>query len=113
MKRFLLVLLFTIPLFSQSKQSAPASNQRYTIYDLGDVGGFKTVFLLDTQTGRTWEMVKDTSAQYFDKNEQGEDSSAFIYIGSVRLWKEVVFSSGNKTFFQYDRLPPPIIPQKK
>ena len=54
MKYLVLMLLVTVS-FAQQKQ------ERYQIEKLGTIDGTELVILLDTQSGKCWQMLQDTS----------------------------------------------------
>lgn len=66
--KYLFVLMLVTFSFGQQKE------QRYQIYNLGEVGGIAQKFMLDTQTGRTWHLIQDSTISR-----------------TSPIWKEIVF----------------------
>jgi len=82
MKTFLCVLLFSSLCFSQGK---PINTQRYQIVELKPQGDVAMVFLIDGETGRTWQLVHDTVSVLSNKGEFTEASHWWMQVPVERV----------------------------
>ncbi|MGA7159416.1 MAG: hypothetical protein WBZ48_00315 [Bacteroidota bacterium] len=83
MKYFFLLLFLSMSMLAQNK----TQGGRYQIIDCKPINETATVFLLDTETGRTWRLCGDTLFFSWDKSQT-------IVSGHRSLknyWQEVPF----------------------
>lgn len=77
--RYLVMLLFVLSVgFSQQKE------QRYTIEKIGTVDELELVILLDSQTGKCWQLLSDSVVV--------EKSTGKIEQQKFYVWKPLLFS---------------------